>query len=305
MSDQSMQQGQDPDKPELTEGGEVRNEPAPAQTAEVPAEKAEAPAAAVQDQEEEQEPMGFLDHFRELRSRLFRIFIGIIAGFAVCYAFDDYLVDFLYAPLLEALPKGEVPAKVIYTGLAEAFFVRMKLAAVAGVFLICPYIFYQIWAFIAPGLYDEEKKFIIPVAVCSALFFILGGAFCYYIVFPNAFPFFMSYSEGAFQATPKMDEYFGFTLKLIFAFGLIFELPLFTFFLARMGILTAEIMRKGRGYFIVIAFILGAVLTPPDVISQLFMAAPMLVLYEVSIFIAKAFGRKRPAQTEEKEAESA
>ncbi len=245
-------------------------------------------------------PLTLTDHFRELRNRLIKIFLGVIIGFLVCWSFSDILAELLYLPLVRVLPvSGDAPSSIIFTGIAEGFFTHMKLAIVAGIFLTSPFIFYQIWSFIAPGLYDEEKKFVVPVAVCSAICFIAGGCFCYFVVFPNAFRFFMTYSDGAFKAMPSMKEYFNFTMQLILAFGMVFELPLFTFFLARIGLVTAPAMRRFRRYFIVIAFVLAAMLTPPDVISQLLMAAPMLILYELSIFIAAIFGKKAKKDEED------
>ena len=163
----------------------------------------------------------------------------------------------------------------------------------AGVFVACPFLFYQIWAFIAPGLYEEEKKYIIPLALSSALFFVLGGVFCYFGVFPFAFEFFMSYSTDNIVAMLSINEYLSFALKMVLAFGLIFEMPLFSFFLARMGIITAQKMRDVRKYAILAIFVVAAILTPPDVFSQLMMAGPMLVLYEVSIWVAALVGKKK------------
>lgn len=233
------------------------------------------------------------EHFQELRRRLVRVFLGITLGFLLCWGFSEYLAKALYLPLVRVLPsEGGLPSSIIFTGIAEAFFTHMKLAAVAGIFLTSPFTFYQLWAFIAPGLYTGERRFLLPVAFSSALCFILGGLFCYFVVFPNAFPFFMSYSRGEFKAMPGMDEYFGFTMQLLLAFGLVFEMPVMAFFLSRMGILSAATMRGFRRYFIVVAFILGAVLTPPDVLSQFLMAAPLLLLYELSILIAALCGKK-------------
>lgn len=236
------------------------------------------------------EPMGLMDHLTELRARLVRCCIAVIIGFAICWAVVDPIFDLLIKPLLAVLPDG---THAQYTTLPEAFFTRMYIAFVAGVFLASPVIFYQIWAFVAPGLYDEEKRHILPVAILSAIFFMAGGAFCYFIVFPFAFSFFVSYSTPDIVITPKVSDYLSFVLKLLIAFGLIFEMPIFTFFLARMGILTADMMRKGRRYAIVGIFILAAILTPPDVLSQLLMACPMLILYEASIWVAAFFGKKR------------
>lgn len=242
-------------------------------------------------------PMGLMEHLNELRGRLVKAVIAVAFGFAICWIFVDPLFDILLRPLLQVLPEG---THAQYTTLPEAFFSRMYIAFVAGAFLASPAIFYQIWAFVAPGLYEEEKRYILPIAFFSALFFIAGGLFCYFIVFPFAFNFFISYSSPEIVVTPKVSDYLSFTLKLIFAFGLIFEMPIFTLFLARLGILTAAMMRHARRYAIVGIFILAAILTPPDVISQLLMACPMLLLYELSIGVAIIFGRK-PKKTTGKE----
>lgn len=247
-------------------------------------------AAGENEQDGDDKSMGLLDHLGELRQRLLKMTIAACAGFAVCWVFVDPLFNILLEPLLKVLPEG---AHAQYTTLPEGFFTRMRVAFVAGLFLASPIIFYQIWAFVAPGLYDEEKRHILPIAFLSALFFICGGLFCYYIVFPFAFNFFISYSTPEIVITPKVSDYLSFCLKLIFAFGLIFEMPIFTFFLARMGILTAGMMKKGRKYAVVGIFILAAILTPPDVVSQLLMACPMLVLYEGSIWIAAVFGKRK------------
>lgn len=251
------------------------------------------PAADAEDDGEA--TMGLLDHLNELRSRLTKAVIALVFGFAICWAFVDPLFNLLVQPLLAVLPTG---THAQYTTLPEAFFARMYIAFVAGAFLVSPIIFYQIWAFVAPGLYDEEKRYIIPIAISSALFFIAGGYFCYFIVFPFAFKFFISYSSPEIVITPKISDYLSFTLKLIFAFGLIFEMPVFTLFLSRLGILTPKMMRHARRYAIVIIFILAAILTPPDVVSQLLMAVPMLLLYEISIGVAVIFGRRPPKPME-------
>lgn len=258
-----------------------------------------------EDDEEESRPaQSIFDHFRELRTRLIRIAFAIVAGFGICWFFHTELADIVYKPLIDALPEGADKASaIIFTGVAEGFLTHMKLAIVAGIFVMSPVIFYQIWAFIAPGLYSEEKRFILPVAVSSALCFIAGGLFCYFVVFPNAFRFFMTYSDGPFQAMPSMKEYFGFTMQLMIAFGLIFEMPLFCFFLAKMGIVKASAMRRFRRYFIVIAFIIGAFLTPPDPLSQFLMVGPLLILYELSILIAAAAGKKEEPAEEDEEKE--
>lgn len=235
--------------------------------------------------------MTLLDHLSELRVRLVRSLMALAVGFFACYGFAEELFNYLMIPLTRALPSG---SKLIYTALPEAFFVYMQVALVAGAFLASPYLFYQIWMFIAPGLYDDEKRHVIPIAGASALFFVAGAAFCYFQVFPYAFEFFVGFATDTIAPMPKLDEYLGFTLKMLLAFGLIFEMPLFAFFLARLGLVTAQWMRKTRKYAILAIFIVAAILTPPDVFSQLMMAAPMLVLYEISILVAAVFGKKKP-----------
>lgn len=262
---------------------------------EIPARAAEKNLAEKEEKEEDECAMGLMDHLGELRMRLVRSAIAVAIAFGVCWYYVDPLFNVLVEPLLAVLPEG---THAQYTTLPEAFFTRMLIAFVASLFLASPVIFYQIWAFVSPGLYDEEKRYIIPIALLSAIFFTSGAAFCYFIVFPYAFNFFISFSSPDIVLTPKISDYLSFVLKLLFAFGIIFEMPIFTLFLARLGIITAKLMRKCRKYAIVIIFILAAILTPPDVVSQLLMAAPMLLLYEFSIGIAAIFGRK-PQKTEE------
>ena len=282
--------GTPPPQGSLPRWGEPAEPPAATPESRPPAPTDDVPAS-----NEGGEPMGLMDHLSELRSRLVRCCIAVGIGFGICWAVVDPIFDILIQPLLAVLPAG---THAQYTTLPEAFFTRMYIAFVAGVFLASPAIFYQIWAFVSPGLYDEEKRHILPVAFLSAIFFVAGGAFCYFIVFPFAFSFFVSFSTPDIVITPKVSDYLSFVLKLLIAFGLIFEMPIFTLFLARMGIVTAAMMRKGRRYAIVGIFILAAILTPPDVVSQLLMACPMLLLYEASIGVAAVFGKKRKAPAE-------
>ena len=268
----------------------------------LPIQSESTPPANPEDEEEAEEtedrPMGLMDHLSELRGRLVRCCLAVMVGFMACWVVVDPIFDALVDPLLKVLPDG---SHAIYTTLPEGFFTRMHIAFVAGVFVSSPVIFYQIWSFIAPGLYEEEKRHILPVAFMSAFFFISGGAFCYFVVFPQAFAFFVSYATDSIVAMPKVSDYLSFVLKLILAFGLVFEMPLFAFFLARMGIITAELMRRVRRYAILGIFIVAAILSPPDVVSQLLMAAPMLVLYEISIYVAVAFGKKPASEDDESE----
>lgn len=310
------------DAQENSQGGEKKPPfddagPAPAPSA-VPAVGAGAPAAVADDEEEDEEeeeededdddeeedvhdrPMTLRDHLNELRKRVFYAFLWSLAGFIGCYPFAEDLFKLLLAPLTKVMPSA---SRLIYTSPPEAFFIYMKVAFVAGLFATSPLVFYQVWAFVAPGLYKEEKVYIIPIAFFSALCFICGGAFCYFVAFPFAFEFFMSYSTDMIVAMPSITETLGFVLQLLLAFGLIFELPLFVFFLARLGIVTADLMRRMRRYAILANVIIAAILTPPDVMSQMLMACPLLLLYEISILIAVIFGKKKPAPVEEDEEE--
>ena len=236
--------------------------------------------------------MSLLDHLGELRDRIVRAVIAALVGFLACYAFRKELFHIQMKPLLDVLPPE---SHLIYTSLPEAFFTYVKVSFVAGLFLVSPYIFYQIWQFISPGLYEQERKYIIPISFLSALFFVFGALFGYYIVFPFGFEFFMGYADELIKPMPSLREYFSFSLKLLLAFGLIFELPVFIFFLARLGLVTAASLRKNRKYAVLLAFITAAILTPPDVITQILMAVPLIILYEISIYVALIFGKKKPS----------
>ncbi|MGE4423420.1 MAG: twin-arginine translocase subunit TatC [Pseudodesulfovibrio sp.] len=179
-----------------------------------------------------------------------------------------------------------------YTYPAEAFFAHIKISIVAGIFLVSPYVFAQIWGFIAPGLYSHERKWMVPMALFSGLFFTGGALFGYFQVFPYAFEFFAGFSNAGIQFVPKLNEYLSFCLKLLLAFGLVFELPLFIFFLARLGMVSSTGLRKKRKYAILCAFVVAAILTPPDPFTQCLMAGPLIVLYEIGIWVAYFFGKK-------------
>ncbi len=245
---------------------------------------------------EEEAPMTLLEHLKEFRKRLTRIVVIVFIGFFVCYNFAELAYNFLADPLKAAMPEG---SSLIYTSPPGAFFVYLKVSLVLSFFATSPYSFYQIWAFIAPGLYKEEKKMLMPLSFFSAFFFISGATFCYYLVFPIAFQFFMGFATDAIVPMISIEEYLSFVLKLLIAFGLVFEMPLFAFFLARLGLLTAQRMRSWRKYAILVIFITAAILTPPDIFSQLLMALPMLVLYEVSVLIAAIVAKKKVEENAE------
>ena len=196
----------------------------------------------------------------------------------------------------QALPAAR--QELNFTHPTEAFFCYMKVALVAGLFLTSPLIFWQIWSFVAPGLHKEEKIYLLPISFFSALFFVAGAAFCYFVSLPFVFDFLMSYNSEHIRSMLKMEDSLSFVLQLIVAFGCIFEMPLFVFFLSRMGIITAAWMRKVRRYAILASVIVAAILTPPDVMSQLLMAGPLLILYELSILVAVVFGKKPPQEEE-------
>lgn len=200
----------------------------------------------------------------------------------------DLFIDTLQRALVQVSQEGHFQ----YTYPAEAFFSHIKISIVAGLFLVSPYVFAQIWGFIAPGLYAHERKWMVPMAMISAIFFTAGGLFGYFVVFPFGFEFFASFSTNGIQFTPKLNEYLSFCLKLLFAFGFVFELPLFIFFLARMGMVSSTGLRKKRKYAILIGFVLAAVLTPPDPFTQCLMAGPLIILYELGIWVAYFFGKK-------------
>ena len=235
--------------------------------------------------------MSLLDHLEELRVRLVRVLIAAGVGFAICFAYAEKILELMLQPLKEVLP----PSSTIQTtALTEGFFVSMKAAFVAGLFLASPVIFYQIWSFVAPGLYEEERKLAIPVALFTALCFISGAGFGYYVVFPFGFTFLANYASDIVTLNPKLSEYYSLALGLLFAFGIIFEMPVFIFFLARFGVVDHIWLRQKRRWAIVVFFVVAAVLTPtPDAVNQILMAAPMVVLYEISIWVAYFFGKKK------------
>lgn len=265
-------------------------------------EEAKAPAKEEAAEEEPPREMTFTEHLNELRVRLVRCLIAVFIGFLACYGFAEQLFMLLMEPLITLLePSG---GSLIYTGLPEAFFTHLKVAALAGLFVASPYVFYQIWMFIAPGLYEGERKYMIPIALCSALCFVTGALFGYFVVFPYGFQFFLGYASEAIQPMPSVKEYFSFSTSMLFAFGLIFELPLFMLFLSVLGIVNYKTLRKYRKFAILGNFVVAAILTPPDVVSQTLMAGPMCLLYEVGIWVSYMFGKKPKEEPPEEEAEA-
>jgi sec-independent protein translocase protein TatC len=242
-----------------------------------------------------EEKLPLTAHLEDLRKRLIRILIAIGIGFGVCYYFKDPLFTVLTQPVVAVLPKNSY---MIYTNLPEAFFIYMKIAFFASLLLTSPYTLYQIWLFIAPGLYKKEKIYVIPFVLSSSLLFIGGVLFGYYVALPPAFKFFVSFSTDVLKPMFSFREYLSLFLKFLLAFGICFELPVFMFFLAKMGIVNARMLSRQRRYAILIIFIAAAILTPsPDALSQVIMAIPLMLLYEISIVVAK-FAKKKPAAAE-------
>lgn len=239
----------------------------------------------------------FTEHLTELRDRLVRSFIAVGVGFVIAYCFKEKLFDYLTAPLIEAMGPGN---KMVFTGLPEAFFTYLKVSLLAGIILAVPFLFYEFWMFVSPGLYRQEKKFLVPVVILSVVFFVIGTSFGYFIVFPYGFQFFLGFASETIQALPSMKEYLGFASKMLLAFGFIFELPLIITFMSRMGLVSVAFLRKNRKYAVLIFFTVAALITPPDVVTQILMAVPLMILYEISIVGAKLF-QKKPASVDDEE----
>ena len=240
----------------------------------------------------------FLGHLEELRKRLVAVAIAVGVGFAISYAFAERLFNLLILPLKAVMPEGD---QLIFTNLPEMFFTYLKVAFLSGVLLTAPFIFYQLWMFIAPGLYRREKKYVIPFVVASTILFVGGALFGYFVVFPFGFKFFIGFSNEYVKALPSVKQYFSFAIKLLFAFGIVFELPVVIFFLTKMGIVTPELLSKKRKYAILLTFVLAAILTPPDVITQCMMAGPLIILYEIGILVARIARNKKKAREEKEE----
>ena len=243
-----------------------------------------------------EEKAPFTSHLDELRKRIIICIVAVAVGFLGSYFFAEQVFDILVKPLKAELPPDSM---LIFTGLPEAFFVYLKLSLFGGILLASPVILWEIWCFVAPGLYDQEKKYVYPFVIFSTVFFAAGVVFGYFVVFPIAFKFFMGYTSELIKPLPSIKEYLNFSCKLLFAFGVVFELPLFVLFLAKIGLVNEKMLRSKRKFAILGIFAVAAILTPPDVVSQILMAFPLLVLYEISILVAKYFGKKE--EEEEKD----
>ena len=236
----------------------------------------------------------FVSHLIELRDRMVRALIAVAVAFAVLCVWPgpSGLYDLLAAPMVAHLPKG---ATLIATNVISPILVPLKITLMAAFMVALPVVLYQVWAFVAPGLYSHEKRMVLPLVVSSTVLFFIGVAFCYFMVIPAMSRFIQSFAPSAITAAPDIEQYFGFVLTLFLVFGIAFEVPVAVIVLVRIGVVTIEQLKSFRGYFIVGAFIVAAVVTPPDVISQLSLAIPMCVLYEVGIIASRYFVRATKA----------
>ncbi|MDQ6993956.1 MAG: twin-arginine translocase subunit TatC [Mariprofundus sp.] len=236
---------------------------------------------------------GFISHLKELQWRLRLALIVYIIGVLVLMNWSAPVFNFMAAPLLDALPPG---TPMIFLNAPDVFFTYLKIALLGSLFATSPLTFYQLWAFVAPGLYVEEKRTFLIAVFASVLLFMAGGAFAYFVVFPLVLQFFLGFATDQIHALPAVKEYLSLFLKMVFAFGLSFQIPVILSVLAMLGIASPEAMARHRRYVIVWVFIAAAILTPPDVISQMLLAVPMLVLYEVGLFVARFIVRNREAK---------
>jgi sec-independent protein translocase protein TatC len=244
----------------------------------------------------EEEKIPLTSHLEELRKRLITCLIATAVGFCACYNFSEQIFLVLSNPLIKSMPEG---SSFIFTGVTEAFFTYMKLAFFAGIFVASPVIIYQIWAFVAPGLYAKERRSILPFVFLAVVFFMGGTAFAYFVVFPSAFKFFLTYNTQYVKIMPSIGEYLSFSCLFLLGFGVVFELPVFIICLARLGIIKHNHLRKYRKMVCIGIFIAAAILTPtPDAVNQLLMAVPMLILYELSIITVRFFEKKKESQTD-------
>jgi len=241
------------------------------------------------------EKLTFTSHLEELRKRIIICIIAVALGFSVSYFFAEQIFSILVKPLKEELPPDSL---LIFTALPEAFFAYLKLSLFSGIILASPVILWEVWCFVAPGLYDHEKRYVYPFVTFSTLFFAAGVLFGYIVVFPISFKFLVSYGSELIKPLPSIKEYLSFSCKMLLAFGIIFELPLFVLFLAKIGIIDDKMLRSKRKFAILGVFIVAAILTPPDAVSQVLMALPLIILYEISILVAKFFGKKAEKEKE-------
>ena len=242
---------------------------------------------------------GFVSHLVELRKRLIHSFIFLVIFFIACYFFAEHLYGFLVEPFAKAVKDDGSDRRLIFTALQETFLTYLKVSFFTAFFVTCPFILMQIWKFIAPGLYKHEKTAILPYLVLTPILFFLGGMLVYYLIMPLAIKFFLSFETSAhlnnlpIQLEAKVNEYLSLIMRLIFAFGISFQLPVLLSLLARVGFVDSQYLKKRRKYVIIIIFIVAAILTPPDPITQIGLGIPLLILYELSILSVKLIEKKK------------
>lgn len=232
----------------------------------------------------------FISHLIELRDRLLRMLIAVGVVFVILFPFASELYDLLAYPMMRALPEG---AKMIATGVVAPFLIPVKVAAMMAFAVALPYVLYQVWAFVAPGLYVHERRLVVPLVFASTVLFFVGVAFCYFFVFGVVFDFVYKIAPKSISVAPDIENYLNFVITMFLAFGVTFEVPIAVLILVRLGAVTIEQLTNIRPYFIVGSFVIAAIVTPPDVLSQLLLAVPMCVLFEVGIIAARVFGRSR------------
>ena len=240
--------------------------------------------------QEEQAQETFLSHLIELRDRLIKCLVVVGLAFIPAFVFSAELYDFLARPVIASLPEG---SRMIATGVITPFLIPMKIALLAAFLVVLPFVLYQVWAFVAPGLYAHEKRLVLPLIVSSTLLFFVGMAFCYYFVFGAVFEFMNRWAPKSITVAPDIEAYFNFAIGMFLAFGIAFEIPVVVVVLAITGMVSVEQLREWRGYVIVGIFVVAAVVTPPDVVSQLALAIPMCLLYEVGIFFAQMLEKRK------------
>lgn len=232
--------------------------------------------------------MPFLDHLEELRWRIIKSLIAVVIFTIISFAFSDQILDFLLLTTKNLKHQLQLQVLKVQT----VFIIKLELALIAGIMLSLPVIFYQIWAFVAPGLLENERKYVVPVITFATISFIVGAAFAFFVIIPFALDFFLSLVPENVKNNIALDFYFGFVARIVLVFGIVFELPVVSLLLTKLGLLTPQFLRKYRRYAIVVIFVLAAILTPPDPTTQIMLAVPLLLLFEVSIWISYFFAKK-------------
>jgi sec-independent protein translocase protein TatC len=257
----------------------------------------------VSTEEQQETSESFMSHLIELRTRLLRAVVAVLVVFVVLFIYPgaSIIYDLLAAPMLASLPEG---TRMIATGVITPFMVPVKVTMMAAFVISLPIVLYQAWAFVAPGLYKHEQRLALPLIVSSSLLFMAGMAFCYFVVFKSVFSFIASFAPQSITPAPDIEAYLSFVMTMFLAFGVTFEVPVAVVLLVRMGIVTVQKLKDIRGYVVVGAFVIAAVVTPPDVVSQFMLAVPLCILYEVGILVARGIKPRKPDEASENEAET-